>query len=664
VNREAQTISTPQLDRAAIGAVPAVQPQKRKLIGAVLCEQGAVSTADLDAALTEQRRSGLRLGEALMSLQTVSEEQVARALAEQWGYPYLDLTAHPPLPEAVAKVPVEVAERHRIVPVMLNGKTLLVATSDPSRYEAIHDVSFASGTPVQPVIGSPGAIRRAIDEHYRRRRSIEALVEESAREQRENTVQIAPTVLSDSGPREAVENVAAENVAAEKIAVETRAAPIVRLVDQLLRTALTLRASDLHLEPGPDGCRLRYRIDGLLCDEQRLPRHVQAQVISRLKVLARVDIAERRLPQDGSFRIRVEGREIDLRLSVIPVPYGEKIVVRVLDQSAGLVDLDALGCTEERLEQLRGVLRRTRGMILVTGPTGSGKTTTLYAMVRTLNEPVRNIVTVEDPIEYHLSGVNQLQVNADIGLTFARALRALLRQDPDIILVGEIRDGETAEIGCRAAMTGHLVLSTLHTNDAPSSVTRLLDLGVPRYLVASQLIGVIAQRLVRTICSHCRREAEPPPELITALRLSTDSVRTRQTYAGRGCSHCRNQGYWGRTAIHEVLLLTPPLRELIAAGASEGALRVAALSAGMMSLRNDGLAKVWQGITTLDEVARVIAADEACEGFCSVCLTTLQPDFHCCPGCGTGLQRQCSGCHRRVQSDWRYCPQCRELLTG
>jgi len=654
VNREPQIILTPQLDRPTIIAVPAVQPPKRKLIGAVLCEQGALSSAELDAALSEQRRSGRRLGETLLSLQSVSEEQVARALAEQWGYPYLDLAAHPPLPEAVAMVPAEVAERHRIVPVALDGKGLLVATSDPIQYEAIHDASFASGTSVRPVICAPGAIRRAIEEHYQRRRPIDELVEESAREQKETAVQIVPTVLSDSGPREGVEDVAAE----------TQAAPIVRLVDHLLRTALTLRASDLHLEPGPDGCRLRYRIDGLLCDEQRLPRGVQAPVISRLKILARLDIAERRLPQDGSFRIRVEGREIDLRVSVIPLSYGEKVVVRVLDQSAGVVDLDALGCTEERLEQLRGVLRRTRGMFLVTGPTGSGKTTTLYAMVQALNEPLRNIVTVEDPIEYQIPGVNQLQVNAEIGLTFARALRALLRQDPDVILVGEIRDGETAEIACRAAMTGHLVLSTLHTNDAPSSVTRLLDLGVPRYLVASQLIGVIAQRLVRTICPHCRREAEPPPELITALRLAPDAVRSRHTYTGRGCSQCRNQGYWGRTAIHEVLLLTPPLRELIAAGASEGALRAVALSAGVVSLGSDGLAKVWQGITTLDEVARVVAADEACEALCSVCLSTVQPDFLCCPRCGAPLRRDCPACRAVVQPDWVFCPRCRMRLEG
>jgi type IV pilus assembly protein PilB len=630
------------------------QPQKRNLIGAILCKQGAVSAGELDAALSEQRRSGLRLGETLLSLQAVSEEQVARALAEQWGYPYLDLAAHPPLSEAVAMVPAEVAERHRIVPVMLDGKELLVATSDPIRYEAIHDVSFASGTSVRPVICAPGAIQQSIDEHYRRRQPIDELVEESARQQDVSAVQIVPTALFDSGPREAVEDVAAQ----------TEAAPIVRLVDHLLHTALTLRASDLHLEPGPNGCRLRYRIDGLLCDEQRLPRGVQAQVLSRLKVLARLDIAERRLPQDGSFRIRAQGREIDLRVSVIPLTYGEKIVVRVLDQSAGLIDLDALGCTAERLEQLHAVLRCTRGMILVTGPTGSGKTTTLYAMVQALNEPLRNIVTVEDPIEYQIPGVNQLQVNAEIGLTFARALRALLRQDPDVILVGEIRDGETAEIACRAAMTGHLVLSTVHTNDAPSTVTRLLDLGVPRYLVASQLIGVIAQRLVRTICPRCRHEAEPPPELMTALRLMPDAVRTRRAYVGRGCPHCRNQGYWGRTAIQEVLLLTPPLREQIAAGMSEGALRASALSAGMVSLGNDGLVKVWQGMTTLDEVARVVAADEACERFCPVCLTTIQPDFLCCSQCGAELQQQCPGCHRPVQPDWRHCPQCREILSG
>jgi type IV pilus assembly protein PilB len=634
--------------------MPAVQPQKRRLLGAVLAEQGAVSAADLAAALTEQQRSGRRLGETLLSLQTVSEEQVARALAEQWGYLYRDLAAQPPLPEAVAMVPAEVAERHRIVPVMLDGKELLIATSDPIQYEAMHDASFASGTSVRPVICAPGAIRRAIDEHYGRRRPIDALVEESTRQQEESAVQIVATAWSDSGPREAIEDVAAQ----------TEAAPIVRLVDHLLRTALTLRASDLHLEPGPEGCRLRYRVDGLLRDEQRLPRGVQAPVLSRLKVLARLDIAERRLPQDGSFRIRVDGREIDLRLSVIPLPYGEKIVVRVLDQAAGVVNLEALGCTEERLEQFRAVLRRTRGLVLVTGPTGSGKTTTLYAMVQAVNHAVRNIVTVEDPIEYQIPGVNQVQANAEIGLTFARALRALLRQDPDVILVGEIRDSETAEIACRAALTGHLVLSTLHTNDAPSTITRLLDLGVPRYLVASQLIGVIAQRLVRTICPHCRCEAQPPPELLTALRLSPDAVRMRRTYTGRGCSHCRQQGYWGRTAIYEVLLLTPPLRELIASGASEAALRAGALSAGMVSLGGDGLAKAWEGITTLDEVARVVAADEACEPLCSVCLTTIHHDFVCCPRCGAELQRQCPSCHRPVQPDWAFCPRCREVLES
>ncbi len=632
--------------------MPAVQFQKRQLLGAVLSAQGAVSAADLAAALTEQQRSGRRLGETLLSLQTVSEEQVARALAEQWGYLYLDLAAHPPLPEAVAMVPADVAERHRIVPVSLDGKELLVATSDPVQYEAMHDASFASGTPVRPVICAPGAIRRAIDEHYGRRRPIDALVEESALQHPESAVQIVLTAVSDSGPREAVEDVAAQ----------TEAAPIVRLVDHLLRTALTLRASDLHLEPGPEGCRLRYRVDGLLRDEQRLPRGVQAPVISRLKVLARLDIAERRLPQDGSFRIRVDGREIDLRVSVIPLPYGEKIVVRILDQAAGVVGLDALGCTEERLEQFRAVLRRTRGLVLVTGPTGSGKTTTLYAMVQALNESVRNIVTVEDPIEYQISGVNQVQVNAEIGLTFARALRALLRQDPDVILVGEIRDSETAEIACRAALTGHLVLSTLHTNDAPSTVTRLLDLGVPRYLVASQLIGVIAQRLVRTICPHCRGEAQPPPELLTALRLAPDALRTRRTYAGLGCPQCHHQGYWGRTAIHELLLLTPPLRELIASGASEEALRAGALSSGLVSLGGDGLAKVWEGITTLDEVARVVVADEACERLCSICLTTIQPDFLCCPRCGAPQRRDCPACRTILQPGWFFCPRCRIRL--
>jgi type IV pilus assembly protein PilB len=532
------------------------------------------------------------------SMECVSEEQLARALADQWGYPYVDLAAQPPQPDAVAIVPPEVAERHQIVPVMVDGRELILAMSDPFHYEALRDAGFASGLAVRPVISAPGAIQRAIEECYRRRHPFAALVEESAQQQNQSGLQV---VLSAPATHETVEDVAAQS----------RAAPIVRLVDHLLRTALTRRASDLHLEPGADGCRIRYRIDGLLHEEDQLPAAVQAPVISRLKVLARLDIAERRLPQDGAFRIRGEGREIDLRVSVIPLLHGEKVVVRLLDQSACVTGLEALGCSEPLLEQLRAQLRRTRGILLVTGPTGSGKTTTLYTIIQALNESIRNIVTVEDPIEYRLAGINQVQVNPEIGLTFAHALRALLRQDPDVILIGEIRDGETAQIAFRAAMTGHLVLSTLHTNDAPSAVTRLLDLGVPRYLVASQLIGVLAQRLARTICPRCRTEAAPQDELLTALQLSREAVAARPAFAGRGCAHCRGQGYWGRVGLFEPLLLTRGLQELITAGASEQELRSHAITDGMVTLSDDGLSKVWQGLTTMEEVVRVAAADDA-----------------------------------------------------
>ncbi len=621
---------------------------KHKPLGLLLCEQGAVTAQRLEEALAQQAQSGRRLGEMLLLLDLVSEEQIAQALAEQWGYGYADLVLQPPSPAAVAAVPAEVAERHRIVPVLIDGKELAVAMSDPFHYEALRDIGFASGLSVRPMIGAPGAIQRAIEECYRRH-PLAALVEESAQQQ-ESALQIVSVAASS---REAIDEMAAQS----------QAAPIVRLVDHLLRTALTLRASDLHLEPGSDGCRIRYRIDGMLQEDERLPPTVQAPVISRLKVLARLDIAERRLPQDGAFRIRADGRDIDLRVSVLPLPHGEKVVVRVLDQTTGLAGLDALGCSELLLGQLRAQLRRTRGILLVTGPTGSGKTTTLYAMIQALNQPIRNIVTVEDPIEYRIRGVNQVQVNPDIGLTFAQVLRALLRQDPDVILVGEIRDGETAQIAFRAAMTGHLVLSTVHTNDAPSTITRLLDLGVPRYLVASQLIGVIAQRLARTVCPRCRMEATPSEELLTALRLPPETVKTRRTFTGGGCAHCRGQGYWGRTALYESLLLTGGLRELIASGASEQTLRSHALAAGMVTLTSDGLAKVWRGATTLEEVVRVTAADDVGASLCPGCLRSVEPDYLWCPGCGVELQRQCGACYRPVRPDWQHCPHCREPLV-
>ena len=609
-----------------------------------------MTPARLDEALAEQQREGRRLGETLLLLEAVTEEQIARALAEQWGYPYINLSVEPPLPEALALLPAEIAERYQVVPVKLQGRELLVAMSDPFHYESMRDVSFASGLRVQPAVSAHGAILRVIEERYKRKSPIDRFVEETASEQEAQEKKF-PLQILPSAPR--------LHEASDDVTAQSQAAPIVRLVDHLLRTALTLRASDLHVEPGPTGCRIRYRVDGLLCEEQQLPVWMQAAVISRLKVLGRLDIAERRLPQDGSFRIRADGRDIDLRVALLPLSYGEKVVIRFLDQSSQVAGLETLGCSAVLLQQLRAVLRRTRGILLVTGPTGSGKTTTLYSMIQALNVPTRNIVTVEDPIEYQVSGVNQVQVNPDIGLTFAQVLRALLRQDPDIMLVGEIRDGETAEIAFRASMTGHLVLSTLHTNDAPSTVTRLLDLGVPRYLVASQLIGVVAQRLVRTICVHCRREVDAPEELLVALRLSPERMPSRRFFAGRGCPQCHGLGYRGRTAIFESLLLTTPLRELIASCSSEQALRAGALAAGMVSLGADGLEKVWKGITSLEEIARVTAADDACEELCPSCLALIQPDFLCCPQCGQAVRQCCPSCQRVLQQGWDYCPRCR-----
>jgi type II secretory ATPase GspE/PulE/Tfp pilus assembly ATPase PilB-like protein len=403
---------------------------------------------------------------------------------------------------------------------------------------------------------------------------------------------------------------------------------------------------------------VRYRVDGLLREDMRLPKWVQGALVSRLKVLAKLDIAERRLPQDGAVRVMVNQQELDLRVSVVSVQHGEKIVIRVL-QSSTAQALGPFGMSPRDEAVMASLLGHHKGLILVTGPTGSGKTTTLFRMIQRLATTAVNVATVEDPVEYQLDGVNQMQVNAEIGLTFAACLRAVMRQDPDVILIGEIRDAETAQIAVRAAMTGHLVLSTLHTNDAPSTLSRLVDLGVPRYLVASQVVGIIAQRLVRRLCESCRRADTATEEELLALRVPPKTRRTMNVHRAVGCPACQQTGYTGRLGLHEILVMTTKLRELVTAGATDHEVQHEALAAGMTTLFQAGLSTIREGATSVEELLRVVEVEGSYETLCATCQGVLHSDFLTCPACGTPVANRCAQCGKALREGWTYCPRCR-----
>lgn len=434
--------------------------------------------------------------------------------------------------------------------------------------------------------------------------------------------------------------------------------PLVRLVDALIAYGVVCRASDVHVEPTAEATLVRYRIHGLLTSAFRLPKGLHPALVSRVKILASLDIAERRLPQDGAVRARQAGHAVDLRISSLPGQHGEIVVIRILDHSRQLLSLGALGLTGREADAIRAILARRKGIILVTGPTGSGKTTTLYAMLNAIRDGGTNIVTVEDPIEYSIPGVNQVQVHADIGLTFARALRAMLRQDPDVILVGEIRDGETAEIAYRAAMTGHLVLSTLHTNDAPGTIARLTDLGVPRYLVAAHTAGIVAQRLVRALCPSCRVQGAPPLAHALHLGLPATAADDRTWWLPAGCPACVGTGYRGRISLFESLLPSRELREQIAAGASEEALRLTALRTGTVSLLAAGLAKTREGLTSLEELERVLEPADGAPPLCSACGQIRPGPTPHCPFCGARASGVCGACGASLAPAWSHCASC------
>ena len=540
-----------------------------------------------------QRQSNARLGRILVEMSAITEQQLSQALAEQWGLRYVDLVQTTLDPEIARLIPSYLARRHAVVAIGREGGRLVVAMSDPSNVVAIDDIRLLTGLEVEVAISSSPDIDGAQSLVYGGGGDLDEILTRSGLE---------PEVTD--GDR-------AEETSLENLRSAVEEAPIIRAVNQILSQAIQSGASDIHIEPHRSEVKVRLRIDGVLQDVMAPPKSVQAPLISRIKILADMDIAERRLPQDGHIHVRADTKEYDLRVSTLPTVLGEKVVLRVLDQSTTKVALHDIGFTSNLFATWESLITKPYGFILVTGPTGSGKTTTLYTSLTRINTPERNIVSVENPVEYQISRVNQVQVNPKVGLTFASGLRTILRQDPDVVLIGEIRDRETAEIAVQASMTGHLVLSTVHTNDAPSAVVRLRDMGIEPFLITSSLIGVLAQRLVRVICSKCKEAYTPPPDALKRLGVDMGNAEDVHLFRGRGCEACRKTGYKGRIGVFELMVMNDRLRSLAVAGAPTEQMRDAAIEDGMRTLKQDAIQKVLEGVTTFEEMLRVVFVSEA-----------------------------------------------------
>jgi type IV pilus assembly protein PilB len=568
------------------------QPVSRRL-GDLLVKEGLINQEQLQRALADQKGSNEKLGSILVRLDLINEDQLIAFLSKQYGIPSITVTQLDVDAEVVKLVPAQIARKYEVLPIKRAGNQLTLAMADPTNVFAVDDVGFMTNLQVVPVVASQGAIRKAIDRLYEAQSGGIA-----------DVISEMDSTLADV---EVVEGEEEQWAKADIFELKESAdePPVVRLVNMILVDAIRRGASDIHLEPYEKVFRVRFRIDGVLHEIMTPPKRLEAALTSRVKIMSSLDIAERRLPQDGRIKLRYNQREIDFRVSTLPTIFGEKTVMRILDKDSLQLDLAMLGFDAWSLEQFTRAIHQPYGMILITGPTGSGKTTTLYSAIHTINSPDVNIMTAEDPVEYNLKGVNQVQVNEGIGRTFAAALRSFLRQDPDIILVGETRDLETAQIGIRAALTGHLVLTTLHTNDCPSTVARLLDMGIPPFLVSSALSLILAQRLGRKICKDCRQPYDADEDSLVPYGHVPQGLGVVQFYKGKGCHTCSFTGMKGRIAIYEVMPVTEELREMILRNAPTAEIREMALSQGMKTLRQNALQKVLDGVTTIEEVLRV-----------------------------------------------------------
>jgi len=603
-------------------------------LGQLLITSSVISEEQLKQALNVQKKEGGRLGTNLIKLGFITDEKLVAFLSKQYGVPAINLSEYKIDTSILKLIPADMAKKYLILPVARVGATLTITMADPSNVFAIDDVKFMTGYNVEVVVSSESAIINGISSYYLGKGDMVAASTASSKstvslEAKDYTLgaedlnagnfdtgrfdEEGPSVNVEEFDKivgSALDNVDVLEEEKDEGAVKDVEAPIIKLVNGILVNAIKSGASDIHVEPYENSLRVRYRVDGVMYTVMNLPTKIRAALTSRLKIMSKLDIAERRLPQDGRIKLKLgKKRDIDFRVSVLPTLFGEKTVLRILDKANLQVDLTKLGFEQGALDDFMEALNKPFGMILVTGPTGSGKTTTLYSALNYLNKPDTNIMTAEDPVEFNFMGINQCHVREDIGLTFAAALRSFLRQDPDIIMVGEIRDFETAEIGVKAALTGHLVLSTLHTNDAPGTVSRLLNMGIEPFLVSSAVVLIMAQRLARRICQQCKEVEKVPVAALLKLGFSQEEAEKVTCYKGKGCPACNNTGYKGRVALYEVMPVKDELKELILEGASSAELKKSAIRLGMKSLRMSGLTKVVEGVTTIDEVLRVSFGD-------------------------------------------------------
>jgi type IV pilus assembly protein PilB len=570
--------------------------EKYLKLGELLIKEGLLTDAELEKAINFQRQEGGRLGEIIVKLGLVKEDEIVRVLGKQLGIPYFTLGTDmlKPAPEKKLEnfIPYEFAVKNFVLPLSHTLKSLTIVMADPLDLILIDNLRKLTGCEINPIIATKAVILKATEEFYGKSTMLDEAVSASY---------VGNTARQLEGGADSLE----EELSLDKLVGMAAEAPVVKLVDLIIRQAINERASDIHVEPFKDRIALRYRIDGKLYEIPPPARHLHLAIISRIKILAKLDIAEKRLPQDGAITVKIDDRPIDIRVSTIPTIYGEKIVLRILDRSQTVLDLSQLGFDAKQLEHLRKAINAPYGLIFLTGPTGSGKTTTLYAILSEIKSPTKNIVTIEDPVEYKLDGVNQVQIKPDIGLTFSAALRSFLRQDPDVMLVGEVRDLETAEICLRSALTGHLVLSTLHTNDAPSAISRLMDIGIEPYLITPSLLCVVGQRLIRKLCPECKEAYEPDAKEMEGMKIKADLL-----YKPKGCPKCNHIGFKGRLSIAEVMLINYQIRELISQKATFQKIREVARSTGMQTLYESAIKKVEAGVTALEEALSVTVGVE------------------------------------------------------
>ncbi len=601
---------------------------KKKKVGEILVDRGKISPADLDMMVAEQQGKVIHLGELMLERGLIDKNDLAEALEEVSHIPYMDITTLSPEPAALKLIPRAVAERWCVLPIRVDTNCLVVAMATPQNLGMLDELRFTSGMKISPRLAFRADIQGAINVHY-------------SPEPRQDSPAPTPMDTPNYVPVEEVEFFSTSSRQSNQEAIQEmqadlrqRKTPAVRVVSEVIQTAMAKQASDIHIEPRASETAIRIRVDGVLRDLQSVPRGIQNSLISRIKILSDMDISERRSPQDGRFMVSIGARQIDLRVSTLPTQYGEKVVIRLLETSAPLTSFSDLGIPEGASEDLSNLLALPQGMILVTGPTGSGKSTTLYSALHKMRTPSVNIVTVEDPVEYVLPGINQAHVNTKAGMTFASVLRSILRQDPNIIMVGEIRDRETAEIAMKAAQTGHLVLSTLHTNDSVSAIVRLLDLGIPGFLISSSLTGILAQRLVRKLCS-CH-SVEPASSEFQVRMIQNGVLRPPKTMAVPvGCGKCDQTGYKGRVGIYELLRFDDSIRTVIRTSGNTDQIREMARAGGMTSMQDDAMEKLRLGLTTLEEILRVVPMEIVSSVDCRKCSHHIFPSFKFCPNCGT-----------------------------